>query len=84
MSRYQKLFQHILMKKGDANVPFDRLCQALHRLGFEERIRGGHHIFSKKGLEDIINLQPKGAMAKSYQVKQVRELVLRYGLQIEE
>jgi predicted RNA binding protein YcfA (HicA-like mRNA interferase family) len=84
MGRYQKLLQHLLMKRGDANMPFDGLCQLLLQLGFEERIRGGHHIFSKIGVDEIINLQPKGAMSKPYQVKQVREIVLRYGLNIED
>ena len=84
MGRYQKLLQHILIKKGDANVPFDGLCQLLCRLGFDERIRGDHHIFSRAGVDDLLNLQPRGAMAKVYQVKQVRDLVLRYGLHIEE
>ena len=84
MGRYRKLLQHILIKKGDANVPFDGLCQLLCRLGFEERIRGDHHIFSRAGVDDILNLQPRGAMAKVYQVKQVRDLVLRYSLNIEE
>lgn len=72
------------MKRGDANIPFDGLCQLLLQLGFEERIRGGHHIFSKIGVDEIINLQPKGAMSKPYQVKQVREIVLRHGLNIED
>lgn len=72
------------MKRGDANIPFDGLCQLLLQLGFEERSRGGHHIFSKIGVDEIINLQPKGAMSKPYQVKQVREIVLRYGLNIED
>ena len=84
MGRYQKLLQHILIKKGDANVPFDGLCQLLCRLGFDERIRGDHHIFSRAGVDDILNLQPRGAMAKVYQVKQVRDLVLRYSLNIKE
>lgn len=84
MGRYQKLLQHLLMKRGDANIPFDGLCQLLLQLGFEERIRGGHHIFSKIGVDEIINLQPKGAISKPYQVKQVREIVLRYGLNIED
>ena len=84
MGSYRKLLQHILIKKGDANVPFDGLCQLLCRLGFDERIRGDHHIFSRAGVDDILNLQPRGAMAKVYQVKQVRDLVLKYSLNIEE
>lgn len=84
MGRYQKLLQHILMKKGDAGVPFDALCQLLFRLGFRERIKGDHHIFFQDDVTEIINLQPKGGLAKPYQVKQVRDVILHYGLNIEE
>jgi hypothetical protein len=84
MDRDHKLLQYLLMKRGDANVPFDGLCRLLCRLGFDERISGDHHIFSMTNLEEIINIQPKGAKAKPYQVKQIRDLVLRHGLKIEE
>ena len=52
----------------------------LLRLGFGERIRGSHHIFWKEGVEEILNLQPKGNKAKPYQVKQVRHVILKYHL----
>jgi predicted RNA binding protein YcfA (HicA-like mRNA interferase family) len=64
----------------DANIPFSELCHLLRRLGFEERIRGSHHIFTKEGVEEILNLQPRGSNAKPYQVKQVRNIILRYKL----
>jgi predicted RNA binding protein YcfA (HicA-like mRNA interferase family) len=44
---------------SDANIPFADLCQLLHRLGFDERIRGSHPIFTKESVEEILNLQPK-------------------------
>jgi len=50
------------------------------KLGFGERIRGSHHIFSRDGVEEILNLQPKGSKAKPYQVKQVRHVILKYRL----
>ncbi len=56
------------------------MCQLLINLGFEERIRGSHHIFSKDGVEEILNLQPKRGKAKAYQVKKVREIILEYRL----
>jgi NAD(P)-dependent dehydrogenase (short-subunit alcohol dehydrogenase family) len=56
------------------------LCQLLRRLRFDERIRGSHHIFTKEGVEEILNLQPQGRQAKPYQVKQVRAVLLRYRL----
>jgi len=49
-------------------------------LGFDERIRGSHHIFSREGVEEILNLQSKGSKAKAYQVKQVRSVILKYRL----
>ena len=54
------------------------------RLGFFERIKGDHHIFTKDGVEEILNLQPKGGKGKPYQVKQVRDVLLKYHLRIGE
>jgi predicted RNA binding protein YcfA (HicA-like mRNA interferase family) len=62
---------------ADANIPFEPLCQLLMKLGFTERIQGSHHIFSKEGIAEILNLQPKQGKAKSYQVKQVRNVILK-------
>jgi hypothetical protein len=60
------------------------MCQLLRRLGFEERIRGSHHIFTMDGAEEILNLQLRGAIAKPYQVKQVRNVIVKYKLADEE
>jgi hypothetical protein len=50
-------------------------------LGFDERVRGSHHIFSRGGVIEILNLQPLGdGMAKPYQVRQVRDVILKYRL----
>lgn len=76
----EKLLGRILRGTSDRNIPFAGLCQLLREWGFEERIRGSHHIFAKDGVEEILNLQPKGAKAKPYQVKQVRNLIIKYKL----
>jgi hypothetical protein len=52
----------------------------MKHLGFDERIRGSHHIFTKSGVEEILNLQPLGRQAKTYQVKQVRAVIVKYRL----
>lgn len=80
MRRRDKLLEQILRGTSDANIPFAGLCQLLHKLGFEERIRGSQHIFTKECVEEILNLQPKGAKTKPYQVKQVRNVILKYKL----
>lgn len=75
-----QLLERILRGTSDANISFDQMCQLLRRMGFDERIRGSHHIYTKEGVEEILNLQPKGAKAKPYQVKQVRSIILKYKL----
>lgn len=83
MGRHENLYQHILLRQSDANVPFDGLCKLLERLGFVVRIRGDHHIFTMDGVQEILNLQPKNGKSKPYQVKQVRDVILRYSLRLE-
>jgi hypothetical protein len=80
MGKYAKLRESILAGNADGSVEFSALCQLLIRLGFSERVKGGHHIFTRDGVTEIINLQPKGSQAKSYQVKQVRNLLVKYRL----
>ena len=84
MGKFDKLYEHILMRRGDNNVSFDALCRLLEKLGFDRRIRGDHHIFSMSGVDEILNLQPSGTKAKAYQVKQVRTVLLKYKLNLGE
>jgi hypothetical protein len=80
VSTYEKLLGDILRGNSDANISFSQVCHLLRRLGLQERIRGDHHIFTKEGVAEIINLQPKGSKAKPYQVKQVRDVIVKYKL----
>lgn len=80
MPQQDRLLEQILRGRSDANIPFEGLLRLLRKLGFNERIRGSHHIFTLEGIQEIINLQSKGAKAKPYQVKQVRNLILKYRL----
>ena len=84
MGKYEKLLLQILRGTSDANISFDDLCQLLHRLGFEERTRGSHHIFRKQGIEEKINLQRGDGKVKVYQVRQVRAVIVKYKLGEEE
>jgi hypothetical protein len=82
MAKYEKLLQRILRGASDANIAFSDLRKLLLKLGFLERINGDHHIFTRTDVEEILNLQPRGGKAKLYQVKQVRNVVVRYQLEI--
>lgn len=80
MATGRKLLERVISGRSDANIRFDELRNLLARLGFEERSRGSHHIFVRAGVEDMINLQKEGHMAKPYQVRQVRSVITKYGL----
>ena len=80
MGKYDKLLERILRGASDADISFDDLCGLLRRFGFEERIRGSHHLFRKEGVEEKINLQRDNGKAKPYQVRQVRAVILKYHL----
>jgi len=77
---WSKTLARVLRGTSDANVRFDELCRLLKRLGFEERIRGDHHIFTRDGVEEILNLQPRSSLAKAYQVRQVRDVIVLHRL----
>jgi predicted RNA binding protein YcfA (HicA-like mRNA interferase family) len=80
VSKPAKTLLKVLRGTSDANVAFEDICQLLRHFGFDERIRGSHHIFTREGIEEILNLQPKDDKAKAYQVRQVRQLILKYKL----
>ncbi|MFB3924140.1 MAG: type II toxin-antitoxin system HicA family toxin [Terriglobia bacterium] len=56
MNKQEELRHRILLGESDANIDFDDLSRMLLWLGFEERVRGSHHIFRKQGVRELINL----------------------------
>lgn len=84
MGRAEKLAAKILSGKSDKNFGFTDLCYILERAGFQSRSgKGSHRIYYKAGVVEIINVQPRNGKAKPYQVKQVRELLLKYKIDLE-
>lgn len=77
----KKIIGKVLGGTGDTNIKFAELSKLILSLGFRERIKGDHFIYSKTGVVEIINIQPqKDGKAKPYQVKQIRNLILKYKL----
>ncbi len=81
MNRHERLRRRLLGGRSDANVRFDELRSLLLNLGFVERVRGSHHIFRKDGVAERINLQRDGSHAKPYQMRQVRQVIIKYRLE---
>jgi YD repeat-containing protein len=82
MSKYEKLIQSILSGRQDMAFKFSDLTKLLCAMGFQERIKGSHHIYYRLDIEEILNIQPNGSNAKPYQVKQVRNVIIKYGLEV--
>lgn len=82
MPTTEKLYMTIMSGTHDKNIKFRDLQKILDILGFEYRIKGDHFIYFYKDFPEIINIQPNGNMAKPYQVKQVRNYLLKYHLGI--
>ena len=80
MSKARKTLDRILRGTSDANIRYAELVALLRQLGFQERVRGSDHIFTREGIPEILNLQPRGNKAKAYQVKQVRAVIVSHGL----
>ncbi|PIX04734.1 MAG: toxin HicA [Gallionellales bacterium CG_4_8_14_3_um_filter_54_18] len=80
MGKLENILIAILRGTSDNNITFSDLRFTLESLGFEVRIKGDHFIHTKQGIAEIINIQPLGNKAKAYQVKQVRNLILKYKL----
>lgn len=80
MGKLEKTLWQILSGNSDQNISFGDLIHVLESLGFQKRIKGSHHLFSKEGVDEIINIQPAGDKAKPYQVKQVRAVMVKYQL----
>jgi len=83
MGRRRKLYDRIVAGQSDANIPFEQTVNILKSLGFDQRISGSHHIFTKEEIEEAINLQNVGGECKPYQVKQMRTVLRKYNLREE-
>ena len=75
-----KTLEKLLRGASDANIRFDEFCELLQAKGFRMRVSGSHHIFTKSGVMERLNLQREGPKAKPYQVKQVRKILAKYKL----
>jgi predicted RNA binding protein YcfA (HicA-like mRNA interferase family) len=65
-------------------VAFSDLQRILVSAGFVlVRTKGSHHLYTRAGIEEIVNIQPKGKEAKPYQVRQVLNLLEKYNLSID-
>ncbi|MCX7827323.1 MAG: type II toxin-antitoxin system HicA family toxin [Verrucomicrobiae bacterium] len=76
----EKTVEKLLRGESDANFRFEEVCHLLQAKGFLMRTQGSHHIFTRPGVRERINLQRDGSKAKPYQIRQVRKILATYKL----
>lgn len=63
---------------SDTNIKFKDLLKICENFFEGPKIKGSHHIFKTPWQgQPWVNIQKDGSKAKSYQVKQVREALLK-------
>ena len=82
MPTNEKILQSVLSGTQDRTIKFKDLQKLLETLGFDCRIKGDHFIYTYKETPEIINIQPNKGMAKPYQVKQIRNYIIKYKLSL--
>lgn len=82
MPTSEKILQSLLCGTQDRNIKFRDLQKLMDTLGFQCRIKGDHYIYTYKENPEIINIQPYKNMAKPYQVKQIRNYIIKYKLSL--
>jgi predicted RNA binding protein YcfA (HicA-like mRNA interferase family) len=76
----EKILEKLIRGESDVNIRFEELCQLLQAKGFRMRVKGSHHIFTRRGVVERINIQREGSKAKPYQVRQIRKILAVYKL----
>ena len=75
----QKILQAI--RSGSKNIRFGDFEKLLDGFGFRfSRKDGSHHIYSKNGIPELVNIQNVKGQVKPYQIKQFLKLVEKYNL----
>ncbi|MBA4397817.1 MAG: hypothetical protein C0394_10630 [Syntrophus sp. (in: bacteria)] len=79
----RKLLEKILA--GSKNIRFAEATALAEAFGFRlDRINGSHHIFLHPDIPELINLQDVKGKVKSYQLKQLINMIEQHNLQMED
>lgn len=65
------------------NVSFSDFVSLVEDHGFTlSRMKGSHHIYSHKKINELVNIQKVQGEVKPYQIKQFLKLIEKYGLKL--
>ena len=77
----KKVYNDVMSGKSDNNIRFNDFRNLIVDLGFDFiRQNGSHMQYFHRELKAFMNIQKDGAKAKGYEVRQLRKIMLKYGL----
>ena len=83
MANPRKVLDAVL--RGQGVIPFRDMERLLGKLGFSlARVSGSHHIYVHAKVTRPVNIQRAGKDAKPYQIRQIRDIIVEFGLSLEE
>jgi predicted RNA binding protein YcfA (HicA-like mRNA interferase family) len=83
MVKPSKLYERLVASR--TSMRFRDFQKILEAFGFTlDRINGSHHNYKHPAIPRPLSIQPKGNMAKPYQIDQFLDFVEEYGLKISE
>ena len=70
---------------GSKNIKFSDMMNLVEGFGFTlSRSDGSHHILTRPGIPELVNLQKHKGQAKPYQMRQFLKIVEKHDLKLEE
>lgn len=83
MVRPSKLYQRLVASRSA--IPFRDFQRILEAFGFTlDRTKGSHHNYKHPAVPRPLSIQPRGNMAKPYQLDQFLDMVQEFGLTMDD
>jgi predicted RNA binding protein YcfA (HicA-like mRNA interferase family) len=83
MANPKRTFEAVL--SGQGVIAFSDLQRLLEKLGFRlARVSGSHHIYLHPRVPRPMNIQRAGKDAKPYQIRQLRDMIREFGLNLDD
>ncbi len=80
MTKQDKLLQ--LVFNVTAAIRFEDACKIAEMIGFSRKSgQGSHVVYGREDEMTLLNFQNRNGMIKPYQIRQLRDMVKKYGKQ---
>lgn len=77
----QKTYNDVISGKSDNNIRFTEFRNLIIDLGVDFKNQNGSHmVYYHKGINERMTVQNAGSKAKGYQVRQLRNIIVKHGL----